>query len=123
MYLTISHPDITYTITKLSQYMSKPRVPHLNALRRLLRYLKSSPSQGLLFFSFSQPMLMAYADANWGNCPNTGRSVTSYCVFLGNSLVSWKSKKQPTVSRSSAEAKYQALAVVASEVSWLKMLL
>ena len=66
---------------------------------------------------------MAYSDADWGNCPDTRCSVTGYCVFLGNSLVSWKSKKQPTVSRSSAEAEYRALAAVASELSWLKTLL
>ena len=123
MYLTISRPDITYAVTKLSQYMAHPRAPHLQALHHLLRYIKGCPGQGILFSAASQIRLMAYADADWGNCPDTRRSVTGYCVFLGDSLISWKSKKQPTVSRSSAEAEYRALASVASEISWLQNLL
>ena len=67
MYLTISKPDITYVVTKLSQYMSQPRIPHLNALHHLLRYHKGSLGQGLLFSSTSQLQLMAYADADGRN--------------------------------------------------------
>ena len=103
--------------------MSQPQVPHLNALHHLLRYLKSSPGQGLLFSFFSQLRLMAYADAEWANCPDTWCSITGYCVFLDYSLVLWNSKKQPNVSRSSIEAEYQALAAMASEISQLQALL
>ena len=84
--------------------MAQPRIPHLNALHHLLRYLKGSPGQGILFFASLEIWLMAYADADWGNCPDTRCSVTGYCVFLGDSLMSWKSKKQPTISLSSTKA-------------------
>ena len=123
MYLTISCPDIAYAVHKLSQYMSSPRVPHLNALHHLLRYLKTNPGQGLFFSATSSLSLKGYADADWGNCIDTRRSTTGFCVFLGTSLVSWKSKRQATVSRSSAEAEYRSLAAVASEITWMVTLL
>ena len=123
LYLTISRPDIAFAVNKLSQYMSAPRSPHLDALHHLLRYLKTSPGQGLLFSASSPLSLKAYADADWGSCLDTRRSTTGHCVFLGDSLISWKSKKQHTVSRSSSEAEYRALASVTSEVLWVKALL
>ena len=103
--------------------MSKPHTSHLNAVHHLLRYLKTAPGQGLFFSANSTLNLTAYADADWGNCIDTRKSTSGYCVFLGESLVSWKSKKQPTVARSSAEAEYRAMANVASEVDWLVKLL
>ena len=88
MYLTISCPNIAYVFTKLSQLMSFPRVPHLNAIHHLLQYIKSSPGQGLLFSAKSQLASKGYADADWGQCLDTQRSTTRLCVFLGDSLVS-----------------------------------
>ncbi|XP_072084388.1 secreted RxLR effector protein 161-like [Arachis hypogaea] len=123
MYLTISRPDITFAVTKLAQFMSDPRVQHLNAVHQILRYLKAAPGQGILFFSNSKLNLSIYTDADWGSCLNTRRSIIGYCTFLGDSLISWKSKKQPVVSRSSTEVEYRAMANAVYEVVWLTNLL
>lgn len=123
LYLTISRPDIAFTVNKLSQFLSKPTTTHLDALHHLLRYLKTTPGQGLFFSRAATPSLTAYTDADWGNCVDTRRSTTGFCIFFGSSLISWKSKKQATVSRSSAEAEYRALAAVSSELKWLQGLL
>lgn len=123
LYLQISRPDICYAVHCLSQFLSSPTTAHLHAANHLLRYLKSSPGQGILLQAVSAFQLKAFVDADWASCPDTRRSVTSFCVFLGESLITWKSKKQPTVSRSSAEAEYRGLAMVTSELLWLSQLL
>ena len=123
MYLTISRPNITYAVTKLSHYMSSPQVRHLDALHHFLRYIKHSPSQGLLFSAKSQLALKGYADADWCQCLDTRRSTTGMCVFLCDSLVSWKSKKQTTISCISPEVGYRSLAAIASEITSLTALL
>ncbi|KAH9753630.1 putrescine-binding periplasmic protein-related [Citrus sinensis] len=87
--------------------MHAPRKPHWDAALRIMKYLKGSPGLGLLFSSSNSFTLKAYCDANWANCRITRRSTTGYCVFLGDSLISWKVKKQKTVSRSSLEAEYR----------------
>ena len=82
--------------------------------------MKGSPGQGLFFPTQNDFKLTAYCDADWGGCQTTRRSVTGYCVFIGKSLISWKTKKQTTVSRSSAEAEYRAMAAVTCELTWLR---
>ena len=95
----------------------------MKAATRILQYIKGTPGQGVFFSLDSDLHLKAYCDADWAGCPNTRKSLTGYCVFLGNALVSWRSKKQSIVSRSSAEAEYRAMATTTCELTWILHLL
>jgi len=123
MYLTNTRPDITFSVQQLSQFLDKPTIAHYDAAIRILRYIKGAPSL-VLFFSFSSSAhLKAFCDSDWGTCSDSRQSVTGFSVYLGNSLISWKSKKQGTVSKSSCEAEYRAMATVTCEIQWLVYLL
>lgn len=110
LYLTHSRPEISYAVGKLSKFMDKPTDIHMLAALRVLKFIKNHPGQGLFFKADSPLCLKGYCDSDWGACLDTRRSTTGFCFFLGSSLVSWKSKKQSVVSRSSSEAEYRALA-------------
>ena len=122
-YLTFTRPDISYAVQQICLYMHDPREPHLAALKRILRYLRGTSSLGLLIRPSASSELIVYSDADWAGCPDTRKSTSGYAVFLGDNLVSWSSKRQNTVSRSSAEAEYRAVANAVAEVSWLRQLL
>lgn len=123
IYLTITRPDITYPVHILSQFLAKPTDAHFAAAMKLVRYIKNAPGQGLLFSASSALELKVYTDADWASCPMTRRSISGYCVMLGDSLLSWKCKKQNTVARSSAEAEYRSMANALCEVTWIFNLL
>ncbi|GAB2269349.1 hypothetical protein Dimus_038770 [Dionaea muscipula] len=123
LYLTMTRPDISYAVQHLSQFLSSPRQPHMIAMRHLLGYLQHTASKGLFYPVQSLLKITGFSDADWAACLVTRRSLTGYCIFLGHSLVSWKTKKQATVSRSSAEAEYRSMAATTSELLWLSYLL
>ncbi|KAM7469434.1 hypothetical protein LguiA_007617 [Lonicera macranthoides] len=123
IYLTVSRPDITYAVHVLSRFMHQPTKVHMETALKVVRYLKNAPGQGLLFSSNNDFKIRAYCDSDWAGCPLTRRSTTGYCVFLGPSLISWKSKRQKTVSLSSAEAEYRAMTGTCCELTWLRYLL
>ncbi|KAD4384488.1 hypothetical protein E3N88_24656 [Mikania micrantha] len=116
IHLSHTRPDISYSVHFLSQYMHCPKDSHLRVAMRLLRYLKKSHSKGILFSKGSSFELKSYADSDWAKCTESRKSVTGFCVFLGSSLVSWKSKKQPTISRSTAEAEYRSMCAATCDV-------
>ncbi|GJW36328.1 ribonuclease H-like domain-containing protein [Tanacetum coccineum] len=122
-YLTFTRPDLSYAVQQLCLYMHDPREPHLNAMKRILRYLRGTTNLGLQLFRSTTLQLIAYSDADWASCPATRRSTSGYCVFLGDNLLTWSSKRQDTLSRSSAEAEYRGVANAVAETSWIRNLL
>jgi hypothetical protein len=104
-YLTFTRPDIAYAVQQVCLHMHAPRASHLSALKRILRYMQGTLHLGLYLRPSNVEDLVVYSDADWAGCPDTRRSTSGYAVFLGTNLVSWSSKRQATVSRSSAEAK------------------
>ncbi|XP_024165222.1 uncharacterized mitochondrial protein AtMg00810-like [Rosa chinensis] len=123
IYLTVSRPDITYPVHLLSRFMHESLKCHMESALLVVRYLKGAPGQGLFFSSSNDLRLRAFCDSDWAGCPLTRRSTTGYCVFLGSSLISWRSKRQKTVSLSSAEAEYRAMTGACCELTWLRYLL
>jgi len=117
--LTHTRPDITYAVHFLSQFVAAPTSQHHQASIRILRYLKNAPGQGIFLQATGDLQFKAFNDSDWASCSTTRRSVTGYVIYLGQSPISWKSKKQPTVSRSSSEAEYRALASTTCELQWL----
>ncbi|XP_024965423.1 uncharacterized protein LOC112505709 [Cynara cardunculus var. scolymus] len=116
-YLTFTRPDIAFAIQQICLYMHDPREPHFHALKLILRYIRSTLNHGLQIHVSPSSELTAYSDADWGGCPASRRSMFGYCVFLGDNLVSWSSKRQDVISRSSAEAEYGGVANTVDETS------
>ncbi|XP_019197731.1 PREDICTED: uncharacterized protein LOC109191559 [Ipomoea nil] len=123
LYLTITRPDISFATQQLSQFLDCPTDIHLQAAHRILRYIKGAPAQGHFFPANNQLCLKGFSDSDWAACPDTRRSVSGFCIFLGSALISWKAKKQVTVSRSSSEAEYRVIAATFCEIQWLCYLL
>ena len=98
-FLTHTRPDLAYTVQTLSQYLQNPTQAHYNALQHTLHYVHSTTGQGILLHATDKLSLQAFSDSDWGVCIDTRRSVTGYLLWLGQSPISWKSKKQTIVSK------------------------
>lgn len=122
-YLLLTHPDITFGINKLSQFMHKPTTEHWALVKRLLRYLCGTINEGLRLYKNSSLSLHAFFDADWAGHPNDFFSTSAYIVYLGWNAISWSSKKQQAVARSSIEADYRSVAATTTELNWIYFLL
>ncbi|XP_070021748.1 uncharacterized protein [Nicotiana sylvestris] len=118
-YLTNTRPDLSFVVLTLSQYMQRPCQSHFFAALRVLKYLSTDPSQGILLSSTPDFSLLVFCDANWASCKDTRRLVSSFFITLGGSPISWKSKKQVFISLSSAEAEYRSMRRVTAQLTWL----
>ncbi|XP_070024933.1 secreted RxLR effector protein 161-like [Nicotiana sylvestris] len=123
IYLIITRPDIYFAVQLLNQFMQHPKQSHLEEAMRVIKYIKKSPGMGIFLNKGALTCVITYCDSDWAACPKTRRLVTGYVIKLGDSLISWKSKKQQTVRRSYAKAEYKSMAAVTAEIIWLVGLL
>nr|KYP46112.1 Retrovirus-related Pol polyprotein from transposon TNT 1-94 [Cajanus cajan] len=123
IYLSHTRPDVAFAVSLVSQFMHQPKEVHLQAALRIVQYLKGTPGKGILFKQNGNVNLEAYTDADYARSIVDRRSTTGYCTFLGGNLVTWKSKKQSVVAKSSAEAEFRAMAQGICELLWLKIIL
>jgi hypothetical protein len=118
---TLPSLDLSYAVQQVCLYMHMPWEPHLALVKRIL--LRGTLDYGLHIGSSGPCSIIAYSDADWAGCPDTQRSTSGFCVFLGDNLISWSSKRYTKVPQSSAEAEYRAMAHVVAECCWLRQLL
>lgn len=123
IYLSLTKPNIAYAVEVVSQFMYAPTPAHMDAAYRNLRYLKGCPRKGILYRQHDHHQVTAYTDANWARSLTDRRSTLGYCSFVWGNLVTWRSKKQTVVARSSAKAEFRSIANGIYELLWLKMLL
>ncbi|XP_073117068.1 uncharacterized protein [Elaeis guineensis] len=123
IYLSHTRPDIAFAVSVVSQFMHDPHSVHMDAVIRILRYLKSRPDRGLLYSCHGNLRVECYTDADWVGSLDDRRSTSGYCTFVGGNLVTWRNKKQNVVARSTAEAEFRAMAHGVCEILWLRILL
>ena len=123
IYLSHTRPNIAFAMSVVSQFMHDPKEAHLQAVHRILQYLKANPGKGIMYKKGQSLTLEAYTDADYAGSVVDRRSTSGYCILIGGNLVTWRSKKQNVVARSSAESEFRAMALGICELLWLKIIL
>jgi len=122
MYLAVgTRPDISYTVSKLTQFLDCYREPHWNAAIRVLRYLKGTRELSLILGGDPNVELLGFSDSSYADCLDTRRSSMGYCFSLGGAVFSWSSRKQKTVACSTCDAEYIAASESCRETVWLRL--
>ena len=122
-YITLTHLDLTHAVNLVCQFMHQPGASHFQAVKRILRYLQGTLDYGLRLLSRSSLSLYDFSDADWAGCLDTRHSTIGYCIYLSANYISWASKKQAIVSRSSAKAEYHSMSSTTAELTWIMYLL
>jgi hypothetical protein len=122
-YLTLTRPDLAFSVNKVCQYLHAPTTLHLVAVKRILRFVKGTINLGLRIVKDPSMVVSGFSDADWAGCLDDRRSTGGFAVFLGTNLISWSARKQPTVSRSSTEAEYKSIANATAEIMWVQTML
>lgn len=122
-YLTLTRPDLQFSVNYICQKMHQPSVSDFSLLKRILRYVKGTTELGINIKQDCHSTLMCYSDSDWAGCKVTRRSTGGFCTFLGPNLISWSAKRHETVSKSSTEAEYRTMSIAASELAWIQNLL
>jgi histone deacetylase 1/2 len=122
-YLTLTRPDIAFPVNKVCQFLHAPTTVHWAAVKRILRYLKLDTRIGLKISKSRSMLISAFSDSDWASSFDDRRSTGGFAVYLGSNLISWSARKQATVSRSSTEAEYKAVANATAEVMWIQTLM
>ena len=123
IYLSHTRPDISYVVRVVSRSMHLPQTSHMEAVMRILRYLKGTSDRGIFFGKKHHLDLIAYTDADWADDRDSRKSTSGYFTLVGGNLVTWRSKKQKVVALSSAEAEFRGVAKGITEILWLRKLL
>ncbi|KAL0540911.1 hypothetical protein IC582_020936 [Cucumis melo] len=123
LYLIASRPDIAYAVGICARYQSDPRISHLNAVKRIIKYVHGTTDFGILYFYDTSFELVGYCDADWLGSADDQKSTSGGCFFLENNLFSWFSKKQNCISLSTAEAEYIAVGSGCTQMIWMKNML
>ncbi|KAL1191699.1 Retrovirus-related Pol polyprotein from transposon RE1 [Cardamine amara subsp. amara] len=122
LYLTASRPDICMAVGVCARYQAKPKISHLLAVKRIIKYVKGTVNLGIYFTKDTTKEFMGFCDAYWAGSLDYRRSTSGGCFFMGNNLISWHSKKQNSVSLSTAEAAYIALGSCCTQLMWMKQM-
>ncbi|XP_022033118.1 secreted RxLR effector protein 161-like [Helianthus annuus] len=119
IYLSHTRPDIAYAVSVVSQFMHQPQVSHMEAVWRVIKYLKGTIGHGVLFKANGHLKIQGYTDADWAGDKGDRRSTSGYFTLVGGNLVTWRSKKQKVVALSSAEAEFRGIARGLTEILWI----
>jgi len=119
LYITASRPDIMHAVGMVGRFQATPKQSHLLVVKRIFKYLKGTLSYGLWYPRNQNSQVITYSDADWANCVNERKSTSGGAFFLGESLVSWLSKKQSSISLSTTEAEYTVVATCCTQILWM----
>ncbi len=119
IYMTITRPYLNYVVGMVSQFMQTPRKPHLDVVKRILKYIKHTLQCGIFYEAKSQLQIHGYMNANWVSNVSNRISTSGFMFSFGNGAVSWNSKKQPIVALSNIKVEYKGAIIITCEVVWL----
>jgi hypothetical protein len=123
LYLTHTHPDLSFVVVLVARYMKTPHEIHWKAAKRILRYVRGTVQFGIHYSSGGTPLLVGFTDSDWAGDPDDRKSTIGYVFSLGSGPVTWACKKQQAIALSSAEAEYRATVNASQEALWLRQIL